>query len=60
MAEKVGCIVGLRTQVMPSTLLHASDSDENRPVPVPPSATAMYGHVAVLAHEPSSPRTGPL
>ena len=56
-AENVGCDVGVKTQVTPSTFSHASDSEENRAVPVPPSATEMYGHVAVVAHEPSSPRT---
>ena len=46
-------------QSMPSTA-QSSPIEAINPVPVPPSATEMYGHVAVVAHEPSSPRTAPL
>ena len=46
---------GGATQLMPS-IEQSSAIEAINPVPVPPSATAMYGHVAVAAHEPSSPR----
>ena len=47
---------GGATQSMPS-IAQSSAIEAINPVPVPPSATEMYGHVAVAAHEPSSPRT---
>ena len=55
-AVGAGLMVGEAVmQSMPS-IAQSSAIEAINPVPVPPSATAMYGHVAVAAHEPSSPR----